>query len=114
MKYLLLLSAIVVFQNTQAHAFDSLEYAQSGEELCNFIDNYVGGLNEASMTCAMGSGEGRFSPDEATFCNRLILKKSLTPADCLDGIWGETTKDQLNKCEKLVNAKDILNCLKNP
>jgi hypothetical protein len=92
-------------------AFDGSRYAQSGEELCNFINHFYGGLNPYSMQCSMGAGSGEYTPHESGFCQKVISEKRMRTSTCLDVISKDNSDARLDACEPLKSEKEILNCL---
>lgn len=103
---------LVLFANsTYSYAFDGSQYAQNGEELCDFISNLYGGLNPYSMQCASGAGAGDFTAHESAFCHKLILEQRMNAGRCLRAISLTNIDSKLDTCELKASEQEILTCM---
>ena len=108
-----LLMIVVLLFSVGLYAKSEEDYARSGRELCDFIENEYG-FNPMTVFCATMHGSPSFSsPDESTFCHKMILNEKLSITECFDILVSsdEFSKSKLDRCEKKASFRKIIDCL---
>ena len=109
-----LLTIIILLFSVGLYANSEGSYARSGRELCDFI-NFEYGFNPMTVFCAATYDSPSFSsPDESTFCHKMILNEKLSITECFDILISsdEFSKRRLDRCEKMASFREILDCLR--